>query len=76
MLSSEDKRTFANKLQRLKGDLEYFIWRIETSSSDVTETDKTRYCRLIIEIMEFVVKRIENVSTCIDYDSWTFAIYW
>eukprot|EP00105_Crassostrea_gigas_P023116 XP_011442850.1 PREDICTED: uncharacterized protein LOC105339133 isoform X2 [Crassostrea gigas] len=60
MLSSEDKRTFANKLQRLKGDLEYFIWRIETSSSDVTETDKTRYCRLIIEIMEFVVKRIEN----------------
>lgn len=61
MLSSEDKRTFANKLQRLKGDLEYFIWRIETSSSDVTETDKTRYCRLIIEIMEFVVKRIENL---------------
>nr|XP_011442850.2 uncharacterized protein LOC105339133 isoform X2 [Crassostrea gigas] len=60
MLSSEDKRTFANKLQRLKGDMEYFIWRIETSSSDVTETDKTRYCRLIIEIMEFVVKRIEN----------------
>lgn len=76
MLSSEDKRTFANKLQRLKGDLEYFIWRIETSSSDVTETDKTRYCRLIIEIMEFVVKRIENVSTCIDYYSMTFAIYW
>lgn len=79
MLSSEDKRTFANKLQRLKGDLEYFIWRIETPYSDVTETNKRRYCTLIIEIMEFVVKRIENLPPEVSmpemkYKTWDSAM--
>lgn len=37
--------------------------------------DKIWYCRLIIEIMEFVVKRIENVSICIDYYSMIFVIF-
>lgn len=64
MLSSaDDRRTFTNKLHRLKGDLDYFMGRIEAPYNDVTETDKKRYCSVIIEMMEFLVKRIENVST-------------
>lgn len=62
MLSSDDKRIFTNKLHRLKGDLHYFIGRIEAPYIDPTETDKRRFCSVIIEMMEFVVRRIENVS--------------
>lgn len=66
MLSSaDDRRTFTNKLHRLKGDLDYFMGRIEAPYNDVTETDKKRYCSVIIEMMEFLVKRIENVSTLV-----------
>nr|XP_022327672.1 leucine zipper protein 1-like [Crassostrea virginica] len=35
--------------------------RIEAPYNDVTETDKKRYCSVIIEMMEFLVKRIENL---------------
>lgn len=57
----DEKRTFLNKLHRLRGDLESYMLRIDAPYHDVTETDKRRYCVVVIELLEFAVKRAENV---------------
>jgi hypothetical protein len=59
----DEKRTFLNKLHRLRGDLESFLLRIDAPYHDVTETDKRRYCVLVIELLEFAVTRAENVRS-------------
>ncbi|XP_062594687.1 putative protein tag-278 [Saccostrea cucullata] len=79
MLSPDDARTFTNKLHRLKGDLDYFIGRIEAPYNDPSETDKRRYCSVIIEMMEFVVRRIEHLPPEISlpetkYKTWDSTI--
>ncbi|XP_048731261.2 uncharacterized protein LOC125648318 [Ostrea edulis] len=63
----DEKRTFLNKLHRLRGDLESYMLRIDAPYHDVTETDKRRYCVVVIELLEFAVKRAENLPTEISF---------
>lgn len=66
MTLPDDHKTFYNKLQRLRGDLESFISRVDAPYLQITETEKHRYCVIVIELLEFAVKRAENVNNDID----------
>ena len=63
---ADEKRTFTNKLQRLRCDLESLMQKVDAPYPDITETEKRRYCGLVIELLEFAVRRAENVRLAKD----------
>ncbi|XP_061166754.1 uncharacterized protein LOC133175659 [Saccostrea echinata] len=66
---SDEKRTFSNKLQRLRCDLESFMLKVDAPYPDITETEKRRYCCIVIELLEFAVKRAENLPVEVSFSN-------
>ncbi|XP_062604053.1 uncharacterized protein LOC134265844 [Saccostrea cucullata] len=64
---ADEKRTFTNKLQRLRCDLESLMLKVDAPYPDITETEKRRYCGIVIELLEFAVKRAENLPVDVSF---------
>ncbi|XP_062613139.1 uncharacterized protein LOC134274915 [Saccostrea cucullata] len=64
---ADEKKTFTNKLQRLRCDLESLMLKVDAPYPDITETEKRRYCGIVIELLEFAVKRAENLPVDVSF---------